>query len=102
MSQFFAGHFIRAEELEEGVVYETTIVSVDSQTLRGKVQPVIWFANERGIVLNYTRWQAMIAAYGSDGEAWIGQVVKYRRGSTTLGGRPAATIEIVPPDDSAK
>jgi hypothetical protein len=102
MNQFFSTNFIRAEELEENVVYEATIVSVDTQTLRGKVQPVIWFVDERGIVLNHTRLKAMVAGYGSNGDDWIGQVVRYRRGSTMFQGQPAATIEIVPPPHNAK
>jgi hypothetical protein len=102
MSQFFTGNYIRAEELKEGVIYEDTIVNVDVRTMRGESQPVIWFAGERGIVLNYTRWRVMVDGYGPDGHAWIGQVVRYRREPTTFEGRPTATIEIIPPDSNAK
>jgi hypothetical protein len=41
----------------------------------------------------------MLAGYGADGDKWVGQVVRYRRGVTTVGGRPAPTIEIVPPNE---
>jgi hypothetical protein len=49
MNQFLVGNYIRAQELKENKVYEATIVNVDIQTLRGERQPVIWFANERGM-----------------------------------------------------
>jgi hypothetical protein len=101
MGQFFGGNYIRAEDLEEGVIYEDTIVRWDIQPMRGKSLPVIWFANGKGIVLNQARGNAMMDGYGRDGDAWIGQVVRYRRVPTMLDGHPSATIEIVPPPPPA-
>jgi hypothetical protein len=97
MSEYLTGNFIRAEELQPNVIYEHTIVSVDVQNLLGKDQPIIWFGNERGIVLNYTRLKVMIDNFGPDSDNWPGQTIRYHRAPTTFQGLPVATIEIMPP-----
>jgi hypothetical protein len=91
--QKFQSGFLRAEDLEPGVTYERTISEVEEVGFDDATKAVIRFADESpGVVLNQTRFHALIAAFGPVSENRLGKTIRVMRGATQYGGKTVPAI----------
>lgn len=64
----------------------------------GVMKPVIQFTNaKKGLVLNVTRKEQMVALYGIETDQWIGKPLILSHGMTSYQGKPTGTILIKGP-----
>jgi hypothetical protein len=95
-SDFFKSNWINAASLEAGVCYEAIIVSVGPHTFEtGETELTIrldW--KGKAIVLNKTRLEALIEAFGVNYDNWPGQKIAFWLGDTFWQGKPAKCVTI--------
>jgi hypothetical protein len=98
MNDYLTSNFIKAEDLEEGVIIEARISSVSDREFEEKgqatIKPIIRFEDGRGVVLNQTRLREMIKAFGPNPENWVGKTINVLRGTTLYSGRTVPAVEI--------
>jgi hypothetical protein len=94
---FLTNNLIRADMLTRDVVTEAAVISVGPREFQdGTTKLVVQLENGQGLVLNQTRLRQMIAAFGENYDGWIGQKIRYWRGSAPFQGKPAAAVIIEP------
>jgi hypothetical protein len=99
MNSYLISNYLRAEDLEENVTIESTIVE-GTQTFeeRGRsiTRPIVYLEDGRAVVLNQTRLKVMLTAHGRERSNWIGKTIKIRRGQTFYEGKQVPAVEIQP------
>jgi hypothetical protein len=100
MRKYYGESFIRVIDVADGPLDETIAV-----IRQGKYdKPDLIFESGDILSLNATNFKALIRAYGSNSDDWIGKEIKLKKGQTEYQGEPqdSVVIEPVSPALSAK
>lgn len=75
MSQFYQGEFLKAVDLVGRTVHLTIAKVTEQEFSDGqRSKPAIYFeGKEKGLILNKTNCDVLMAAYGRDSSGWIGK-----------------------------
>ena len=95
MSEFVTG-YVKAEELKAGSSMTALIVAVASHEFEEGKKGVAFLDifHGRGLVLNQTNLMALINAFGSDSENWVGQNIVVNRTVADYKGKPVPAIRL--------
>jgi hypothetical protein len=91
-----AGRRLKAENLGPNWSAKARIRDVTFEQIGDDRKPVLYFENQdKGLVLNATNIDALVAIFGTDeSEAWIGHVVELFTTGTTFQGRQTLGIRV--------
>jgi hypothetical protein len=100
MLKFKTG-FLKATDLTPGVIIEATIAAVSTFEFEdsGEIKPTLEFEEDQvqDVVLNQTRLEGLIEAFGVQSENWVGRMIGITQGETRYAGKKVACIELVLP-----
>jgi hypothetical protein len=103
-SDRFGGKFMNAKHVTTPIVGVVSFVKLEECGRSEKPKPVLYLADvERGIVLNFARYNFMTELTGSaDTDDWKGVEVEVRQGETSYGGQSVPCIELANPRKKRK
>jgi hypothetical protein len=98
MSKYTGSNYITAEFLKalgRDVRIETKITSVEDREFEGKDKAVVHLDYQaKAIVLNPTRTQVLVAAFGIESEGWIGKTIIIYPDVTTFQGKKVDCVAL--------
>lgn len=95
MSGYTGSNFYRAEDLEPGVLIETTIVSIGLREFEDGAKPVVYTDYQgKGLVLNPTRAKALCRGFGTFSENWVGKPIVISLGETVYAGKTVGAVVV--------
>ena len=96
--QMFPSKYLKADDLEEGIMM-VTISSLDQERMRdGSTKFVLSFVgHKKGLVLNKTNGKSLSTAFGKDSGGWIGKEIELFSIPVEFQGKPANGIRLRPP-----
>jgi hypothetical protein len=96
-TDYLNSNYYRAEELEPGVLIETTIVSTRGVEFDDGAKLAVYTDNGgKGFVCNQTRLKALIGAFGANLDNWRDKPIVVSRGETLYAGKAVPCIVIEP------
>ena len=97
----FPGQYLKAADLQ-GKRVTVTMAHVQMEDIGSEQKPILYFqGTDKGLVLNKTNSNTIMAAYGYETEDWAGQVITLVEAMVDFQGRTVAAIRIVVPKVAA-
>ncbi len=103
IEELFPGKYLKTSDLAGGVL-QLVIASVQIELMQqtGEEKPVVRFHEEdRGLILNVTNKNAIVASYGPVVESWIGRPIVLFASMTDFGGKPVPCVRVRVPSAPA-
>lgn len=97
ISSAFPSTYLKASDLQQRRV-RVTMGHVAMEDLGGDLKPILYFqGKEKGLVLNKTNSNAIMAVYGDDTDQWLGQSIELYEAQVDFQGRTVAAIRVFVP-----
>jgi hypothetical protein len=95
---YFKMSFVNAEGLQPNVFYDATILSAGPHKFENGEVKLIIGVDWRGkfIVLNRTRGEILMDAFGEDFDLWPGKKIRFFRGTTLYQGKTVGCVAVEP------
>lgn len=94
-TDYLTSNYFKGVALEPDVIIETKIVSVRDREFDDGPKVIVYTDYQgKGLVLNQTKLQTLISAYGLNYDNWIGKTILIKRGTTMYGADRVACVEI--------
>jgi hypothetical protein len=94
-TDYLTSNYFKGVALEPDVIIETKIVSVRDREFDDGPKVIVYTDYQgKGLVLNQTKLQTLISAYGLNYDNWIGKTILIKRGTTMYGADKVACVEI--------
>ncbi len=96
IDELFPGKYLKATDLAGGELQLViALVAKELMQQTGEEKPVVRFHDEdRGLILNVTNKNAIVASYGQVVESWIGRPIVLFASTTDFGGKPVPCVRV--------
>lgn len=94
ISSAFPSTYLKASDLQ-GRRVKVQMSHVNMEDLGGDLKPILFFVGkDKGLVLNKTNTNAIVAVYGDDTDNWHGNTIELYEAQVDFQGRTVAAIRV--------